>query len=563
MERSLPFFGSVGLAIACLMAACGGGDVPVHEVAPSERPRGVDGPSVIAPEELCAGAAHSCVRLRDGRVACWGDNVRHQTSEDDRATTARPRIVGFPPAVALFCGAYETCVLTDGGSVHCIGGPEDGVEQVRLSAPGTGLVLGRTHGCVAQRDGRVYCWRGDRPRSESLEAVMSDATSVAPNPSGHGRVCAARAGARPVCFRPEAPADTIELDDRAPPSAEADRRRASGDEHSCEIDVDGVRCWGAGSRGQLGTGRAYEHAEPARVVGIVGATALDVGSLHACAASGIETGRQRTLLQHSRSTELGPAHFAPFDARFPDVALEVRVGEPDSTCARSARGSWCLEAGWRRCGRAAQSATSSLAGIRVRHMSSDGSCGITSDHRAVCRTGVATASESTGSMGVTTLAFPEPPAELSATFAVAGTGYVCARTESGRVMCVMVTENAAVESPSIEALEDVVQIRAGTSEEAGLVCVLTSAGRVACWGDHRFGQLGPASVGRHPDAFEAVPIGGLPPVLELGVGGNYACARTHRGEVWCWGSNRDGTAPDGASGAPSGPVSVVGPPEGS
>ena len=44
----------------------------------------------------------------------------------------------------------------------------------------------------------------------------------------------------------------------------------------------------------------------------------------------------------------------------------------------------------------------------------------------------------------------------------------------------------------------------------------------------------------------AEPITGLPPAVELGVGGSSACARTAQGEVYCWGSNRAGAVPDTA-----------------
>ena len=73
-------------------------------------------------------------------------------------------------------------------------------------------------------------------------------------------------------------------------------------------------------------------------------------------------------------------------------------------------------------------------------------------------------------------------------------------------------------------------------------CALDEAGRVYCWGDNRFGQLGvPAA-----DVSEAaIHVAGLPKAVEVVAGDAHTCARLESGRVACWGLSTDGQAGDG------------------
>ena len=67
-------------------------------------------------------------------------------------------------------------------------------------------------------------------------------------------------------------------------------------------------------------------------------------------------------------------------------------------------------------------------------------------------------------------------------------------------------------------------------------CALLGGGGVRCWGDASHGQLG---VGAPSDAFEARPVAGVPPFVEIASAQFYSCGRTAGGAVWCWGANDD------------------------
>jgi alpha-tubulin suppressor-like RCC1 family protein len=80
----------------------------------------------------------------------------------------------------------------------------------------------------------------------------------------------------------------------------------------------------------------------------------------------------------------------------------------------------------------------------------------------------------------------------------------------------------------------VVSVAAGASN----TCAALENGRVLCLGWDGNGVLGGgASDGGVGGATE---VRGLPPIAEVTLDGNFACARTAGGEVWCWGDNRTG-----------------------
>jgi len=151
----------------------------------------------VAALQVAAGAAHTCVRLANGEVRCWGDNSRRQLGPlvgEGTATDHRPReIVAARTAIHLEAGRGHTCAIVpesvgdEVGRVLCWGA---GSER-QLGRPGAfredspmpasavdeegtpitdavDLALGVEHTCVLRSDGEVLCWgenrRGGRRR---------------------------------------------------------------------------------------------------------------------------------------------------------------------------------------------------------------------------------------------------------------------------------------------------------------------------------------------------------------------------------------------------------------
>jgi alpha-tubulin suppressor-like RCC1 family protein len=74
---------------------------------------------------------------------------------------------------------------------------------------------------------------------------------------------------------------------------------------------------------------------------------------------------------------------------------------------------------------------------------------------------------------------------------------------------------------------DIVQIGAGYE----LSCARTHGGEVYCWGTYT-GQ----------SSFAPAHVESLPSIFDLVVGEHHACGRDARNQLWCWGDNQSGQA---------------------
>ena len=83
--------------------------------------------------EVTAGLAHTCARLDDDTVRCWGVGASGQLGYGDTASigdTEDPSSVGpvnvGAPVVAIQADGNHTCAITDTGAVRCWGLGGDG-----------------------------------------------------------------------------------------------------------------------------------------------------------------------------------------------------------------------------------------------------------------------------------------------------------------------------------------------------------------------------------------------------------------------------------------------------
>jgi alpha-tubulin suppressor-like RCC1 family protein len=89
-------------------------------------------------------------------------------------------------------------------------------------------------------------------------------------------------------------------------------------------------------------------------------------------------------------------------------------------------------------------------------------------------------------------------------------------------------------------------------------CALTSDGRVKCWGDNHFGELGD---GTTDQKLKPVDVIGLTIAIKsIAAGIGHTCAVTSEGGVKCWGDNQSGALGDGTYkyGGQLTPVDVIG-----
>jgi len=84
----------------------------------------------------------------------------------------------------------------------------------------------------------------------------------------------------------------------------------------------------------------------------------------------------------------------------------------------------------------------------------------------------------------------------------------------------------------------------------GSSCALIADGRVKCWGQDRYGQLGDGTVFQPVSSTSAQPVVGVTTATALAVGLQHACAVLAGGSVTCWGSDTAGQMADGTLASP-------------
>ena len=142
--------------------------------------------------QVSAGLAHTCARLADGAVRCWGLGppallndmpygsalgYGHANSIGDNETPASAGDVNVGgPVVQVEAGSFRTCAVLGTGAVRCwgratpyglgygnlnhIGDNETpaAAGDIASGAPATQVSVGAWHQCARTSTGRVRCW---------------------------------------------------------------------------------------------------------------------------------------------------------------------------------------------------------------------------------------------------------------------------------------------------------------------------------------------------------------------------------------------------------------------
>jgi alpha-tubulin suppressor-like RCC1 family protein len=220
------------------------------------------------------------------------------------------------PSASVVAGDAFTCARLASGQVRCCGQGWEGElgngayeDEGHLVDVGgvndaTSLAAGGFHACAVRKDGSVWCWGENRVGQLGYAYPEKNATARA----------------------------TEKLDGSA-------TQVALGILHSCARMADGTaRCWGAGSKGELGSGGASDSSGPVRVAGLDHSVQLAVGSFHSCAR--IDDGTVRCWGANDRG-QLGDGttenRLAPTQVVGIAGAVEIAVGN-DHGCARLGSG---------------------------------------------------------------------------------------------------------------------------------------------------------------------------------------------------------------------------------
>jgi alpha-tubulin suppressor-like RCC1 family protein len=217
--------------------------------------------------DVSIGRYHTCARLDDERVRCWGWNAHGQIGDGSTADSRVPRtIVDLDPVQAVAAGERHTCVLVEGGNVACWGDNSsgqlgDGTTTDRLTPVAVrgvvgakALATGDRHTCVLTLQKTVLCWG----RNEFHE--LGDGTNV----------------------RRPTPVEVVGVTGAIAITA--------GEHHTCALLSSGrAVCWGSNSAGQLGNETISlrdDYGIPPVRVALDDVSAIDAGGTHTCAIAG-------------------------------------------------------------------------------------------------------------------------------------------------------------------------------------------------------------------------------------------------------------------------------------
>ena len=250
----------------------------------------------VAAASLDAGDGHTCVVVATGAVRCWGADAAGQLGHDSAVNigdgTVSIKSAGDIPlggqAIAVAAGTSDTCAVLTTGAVRCWGtgaggrlgynntsnvgdpiGPsilEAGDVPLGVGARATAITAGFRHTCALLTTGAVRCW------GEDLRGEL-----------GHDSVASIG----------DDPTRSIESAGDVPLGGKATAITA-GDSFTCAVlTTGGVRCWGLGAHGRLGyngltnvgdgdpAGKSIVQAGDVPLQGKV--TAIAAGAQHVCA----------------------------------------------------------------------------------------------------------------------------------------------------------------------------------------------------------------------------------------------------------------------------------------
>ncbi|MFK7986868.1 MAG: RCC1 domain-containing protein [Sandaracinaceae bacterium] len=244
--------------------ACDAGDVCRFGLCAEDVPQ---------PVSIAAGAAHTCVRMSDGDVRCWGDNALGQLGQGDlEPHTGIVTVMTLSNIQAVDAGANHSCVVTRSDVAVCWG--DDAMGQIGNRAPvgaprpatipagvSGGIVgvetiaLGHATSCAGTPFGSLFCW-GANGSGQIGDGTTDQQDSAVP------------------VMRDDGLFDGID----------------TGEAHSCALlrvtgEPAAVRCWGDNSDGAYGSG-AFTASNTPAVTSFPGATQVQTGAGVTCVLTG-------------------------------------------------------------------------------------------------------------------------------------------------------------------------------------------------------------------------------------------------------------------------------------
>jgi len=492
------------------------------------------------PQELIPGKDHTCARLGNGAMRCWGGNSSGQLGDNNTKNTSTPvEVTGNLSAVLMAAGGSHTCAVLENGTINCWGNNTSGQLgngfntqskiPVRVSGVlrATALTAGLSHTCAILESGAVKCWGenlwgqlGNMSNDNSnIPVSVSNIVNPEKITAGGSHTCALFANQSVQCWGKN---NSGQLgngsndNSNAPvPVAVTATSISAGGAHTCAVlpSMSGggdVWCWGDNSAGQLGDGTTNASPTPRPIVGGTTATSTSIsaGGSHTCVLL------SNTKVQCWGDNSLGQLGNGTTTSSTRPVNVLVDNGS-DLSGVRSiftGRSHTCALL---------------LSGGGARCWGLDGSGQLGDDVEQIS---------------------PNPiliPEVASSKTVGAGAFYSCVGMQDGTVKCMGNNQFGQLGDGTTNSTNIPVGVSAMTSASAlGIgrfhACAILSGGNVQCWGSNSHGKLGN---GKEISSSTPVSItigAGNVPATSISAGGNHTCAALSDGSAYCWGNGSSG-----------------------
>jgi alpha-tubulin suppressor-like RCC1 family protein/alpha-beta hydrolase superfamily lysophospholipase len=229
----------------------------------SKTPVSVSG--ITTASQLAAGQMHTCARLTNSTVKCWGNGGGGELGTGGNTGSTTPvSVSSMTTATAIAAGGHFTCARLSAGTVSCWGAGTLGAfgtsNSNRLSPSAISGVTGATsisagnyHACSRISNSTIKCWGNNQSGQ-----VGNGSTSLG-SPTN---------GVNSTQVLNITTATDVGL----------------GGSHSCARLSDGtVKCWGTNGSGQLGNGSTGSAYTPVSVSNVTNATGVSGGGSYSCA----------------------------------------------------------------------------------------------------------------------------------------------------------------------------------------------------------------------------------------------------------------------------------------
>jgi len=316
------------------------------------------------------GGAHTCGRLVDGSLMCWGYNEYGQIGDGTSSIITSPVDVDSSENfISVDVGNDYTCGVLINGSLMCwgdnyfgqlgYGGTDNKYSPYPVNSnenfTSVDAGYGYSHTCGRLVNGSLMCWGYGSSGRLGDGTIISRHSPVDVNSSenftsvsvGYSHTCGSLVNGSVMCWGYGANGrlgigNTTEM--HVPTMINSDKNFTSvsaGYAHTCGVLVNGsVMCWGYGNSGQLGHGSTTDKYSPYPVNSNENFTSVSAGRYHTCGRlvnGSLMCWGSNVYGQIGDGTTTA-ARYSPVDVDSSENFTSVEVGEYH-TCGRMVNGS--------------------------------------------------------------------------------------------------------------------------------------------------------------------------------------------------------------------------------